>query len=164
MTRLSILGLNEYTDGHVWDQFETPEEISRQDAIDAILMECAELSLVYTDPDTVTGMIGLWCRKQMENWRHIAQALLEEYNPLHNYDRHEEWTDKGQTQVAGFNQSADMADKDAAESDHKGHIYGNIGTVTSAEMILGEMDVRMRYTVLDAIVNSFKDSFCIQVY
>lgn len=164
MVKLSILGLTQWTDGHVWDQFETPEEISRQDAIDAILMECAELALVYTDPDTVAGMIGLWCRKQMENWKHIAQALLEEYNPLHNYDRHEEWTDKGQTQVAGFNQAADMADKDAAESDHKGHIYGNIGVTTSAQMIAGEMDVRLRYNVLDAIVGSFKDQFCVQVY
>ena len=164
MTRLSILGLNEYTDGHVWDQFDVPEEISRQDATDAILMECAELSLVYTDPDIVAGMIGLWCRKQMENWRHIAQALLEDYNPLYNYDRHEEWTDKGQTQVAGFNQAADMADKDAAESDHKGHIYGNIGVTTSAQMIAGEMDIRLRYNVLDAIVGCFKDQFCVQVY
>lgn len=164
MVRLSILGLNEWTDGHVWDRFDVPDGVSRQDAIDNIMMECAELSLVYPDPDTMTFMIGLWCRKQMDNWTQIQKALKTSYDPLHNYDRHEEWKDTGASQVAGFNQSADMADRDAAQSDHTGHIYGNIGVTTAAQMIAGEMDVRMSYNLLDAITQSFKDQFCVQVY
>lgn len=164
MVRLSILGLNEYTEGHVWDSFDVPDGVSRQDAIDNIMMECAELSLVYPDPDTMTFMIGLWCRKQMDNWTQIQKALETSYDPLHNYDRHEEWKDTGASQVAGFNQSADMADRDAAQSDHTGHIYGNIGVMTSQAMVAEEVQLRLRYNLLDAITQSFKDQFCVQVY
>ena len=164
MVRLSILGLNEWTEGHVWDNFLVPTGVSRQDAINNILMECAELSLVYTDPDTVTYMIGVWCRKQMYNWTQLKAALETSYDPLHNYDRYEEWSDSGSSQVAGFNQAADMADRDAAQSDHTGHIYGNIGVTTAAQMIAGEMDIRTRFNLLDVICDSFKDEFCVQVY
>ena len=164
MIRLSILGLTEYTEGHVWDDFTVPAGIDRQDAIDNILAECAELSLVYTEQATVQMLIGLWSRKQAFNWEQLLKALEQAYNPLHNYDRHEEWTDSGSSQVAGFNESAGMADRDAAESDHKGHLYGNIGVTTAAQMLSGEMDVRTKYNVLDAIAQSFKDQFCIQIY
>ena len=164
MVRLSILGLNEFTEGHVWDSFDVPDGISRQDAIDNILAECAELSLLYTEPEYVKFMIGLWCRKQMNNWIQLKEALETSYDPLHNYDRHEEWKDTGATQVAGFNEQPNMADRDAAQSDHEGHIYGNIGVLTSQAMVVEELQLRLRYNLLDAITQSFKDQFCIQVY
>jgi len=172
MVKLSILALNDYTDGAVWDEFEVPDGMSRQDVIDSIMMECAELSLVYTQPEILTKMIGLWCRRNLENWRRIYLALNETYNPIHNYDRYEQWTDtssgESKGQVAGFNQEDGMADRDRAESagtgTHDGHIYGNIGVTTSAQMIEGEMDVRQRYNAVDAIVASFKDALCVLVY
>ena len=164
MVRLSILGLNEYTDGHVWDLFDVPEGVSRQDCIDNIMAQCAELSLVYPHPAAMKVMIGLWTRKNMNNWVQLKKALETEYDPLHNYDRHEEWRDTGASQVAGFNQDADLADRDAAQSDHTGHMYGNIGVTTAAQMIAGEMDIRTRFNLLDVICDSFKDEFCVQVY
>ena len=164
MVRLSILGLNEYTEGHVWDSFTVPAGIDRQDVIDNILAECAELSLLYTEPAFMQHMIGLWSRKQMNNWIQLKNALESSYDPLHNYDRHEEWKDTGATQVAGFNEQPDLADRDAAQSDHEGHIYGNIGVVTNATMAIEETQLRLRYNLLDAITQSFKDQFCIQVY
>ena len=145
MVCLSILGLNEYTDGHVWDRFAVPDGVSRQDCIDNIMAQCAELSLVYPHPATMKFMIGLWTRKNMDNWVQL-------------------WKDTGASQVAGFNQDANLADRDAAQSDHTGHIYGNIGVTTAAQMIAGEMDIRTRFNLLDVICDSFKDEFCVQVY
>ena len=108
--------------------------------------------------------IGIWSRKNLANWRRILKALTEEYDPLHNYDRYEDWTDDGKTQVAGFNQAAGMTDRDAAQTAHKGHLYGNIGVTTAAQMIAGEMEVRTQYTLQDAILASFKNDFCVLVY
>jgi len=172
MVKLSILALNDYTNGRIWDEFEVPDGMSRQDVIQSILMECAELSLVYTEPAILQRMIGLWCRRNLENWRRIYLALNETYNPIHNYDRYEQWTDtssgESKGQVAGFNQEDGMADRDRAESagtgTHDGHIYGNIGVTTSAQMIEGEMDVRRRYNAVEAIVDSFKGALCVLVY
>ena len=164
LTKISILGLTEYTGGSVWDQFQVPAGLYKQDVIDNILMQCAELSLVYTEPETMTRLIGIWSRKNLENWTRIMQALTNKYNPLHNYDRTEEWSDTGSYQVAGFDQGNGMADRDSARSDRSGHVYGNIGVTTAAQMIVGEMDVRVRFNTLDAIAESFKNEFCVQIY
>ena len=164
LTKISIMGLTDYTDGAVWDHFQVPAGLYKQDVIDNILMQCAELSLVYTEPETMTRMIGIWSRKNLENWTRIMQALTEKYNPLHNYDRTEEWSDEGSSKVAGFDQGNGMADRDSARSDHSGHVYGNIGVTTAAQMIAGEMDVRVRFNTLDAIAESFKNEFCVLIY
>ena len=172
MTRISILGLTNYTEGNVWSLLVLPADVDRQEVIDNICMECAELGLVYTSPATMKRMIGIWSRKNLHNWSRILKALTEEYNPLHNYDRHEEWTDESSgsssSQVAGYNQSAALADRDRADSSgsgsHTGHLYGNIGVTTSATMLTEEYNTRMKYTFMDAIVTSFKDAFCIQIY
>lgn len=164
MTRLSILGLNELTNGSVWDRLIVPDGIDRDNLINNILMECAELGLVYTDPDTMKNMIGIWSRKEQINWIQLKKALESEYDPLHNYDRHEEWRDTGSSQVAGFNQDAGMADRDAAQSDHTGHIFGNIGVTMATQMALSETAMRIQTNLLDAITQSFKNQFCVQVY
>ena len=164
MTRLSILGLNELTNGSVWDRLIVPDSIDRDNLINNILMECAELGLVYTDPDTMKNMIGIWSRKEQINWIQLKKALETEYDPLHNYDRHEEWRDTGTSQVAGFNQDASMADRDAAQSDHTGHVYGNIGVTMATQMAMAELTMRIQTNLLDAITQSFKNQFCVQVY
>lgn len=171
MTRLSILGLTDY-DPTVWEDLELPEDLDRQDTIDYICAECAELSLTYPQPAYMRKAIGIWSRKNLPNWLRIQTALNEEYNPLHNFDRYEDWTDKGtgssETRVAGFNEDAGMAPRDRADSTgdsrHQGHLYGNIGVTTSAQMIQGEMDVRTRFNLMDTILSSFKEQFCIQIY
>ena len=164
MVRMSILGLDNYTNGAVWDLLALPDDADRSLIIAYIEQECAELGLLYTDPDTVRSMIGVWSRKNLDNWGRILTALTEEYNPLHNYDRIEEWTDAGKTQVAGFDLDSGMADRDAGQSTHTGRVRGNIGVVSSATMLSGEIEVRMQYTFADVILDSFKKSFCILVY
>ena len=49
------------------------------------------------------------------------------------------------------------------ESSHEGHMYGNIGITTAAQMLQGERDINA-YNVYMAIVQEFKRQFCIIVY
>ena len=180
LARLSIVGINNWTDGQVWDLFQVPEGVSLQDAEDYIMSECAELSLCYVDPDYIKYRIGLWSRKQLPGWERIFRALTEDYDPLHNYDRYENWDEAGKasatgsnkTSVAGFNQAAGLADRDRTDQDtssessgtRKGHTYGNIGVTTSMQMLTQEVEGRVRFTMLDVILESFKQEFCIQIY
>ncbi len=176
--RLSILGLTKY-DPHIWQHFSVPSGLVKQYIIDTICLECGELGLVYTEPETVKLMIKLWVAKEMPGWIRMSRALSEEYDPLHNYNRYEEWSDTGnasatgqnKNSVAGFNQSAGLADRDQSDQQtssqsagtHKGHLYGNIGVTTSAQMLEGELEIRQR-NMTDIIVQSFKNKFCVQVY
>lgn len=90
--KFSILGMYNY-DPTVFDELVVPEGVSRSTLIHTILYKCADLSLVYTEPETLAEIIGLWSMDRAENWRRMALALTEEYNPLHNYDRTEEWSE-----------------------------------------------------------------------
>lgn len=181
LAKLSILGLYNYTEGAVFDDLTLPDGLDRQRVIDTILINCAELGLVYGDPGVVQHMIGTWSRNKLHAWERILLALETQYDPLHNYDRHEIWTDKSNAQaagsnsneVAGFNQSAGMADRDrseqetssSADSAHDGHIYGNIGVTTSMTMLREEVDGRQAYDDMAGIISdSFKANFCIQIY
>lgn len=45
----------------------------------------------------------------------------------------------------------------------KGRAHGNIGVTTSQQMIEAEREVAL-YNIIDVIINSFKNRFCLQVY
>lgn len=45
----------------------------------------------------------------------------------------------------------------------KGHVHGNIGVTTSQQMIQRERQVSL-YNIIDVIITSFKNRFCIQIY
>lgn len=178
LDRLSILAMTRY-DPHIWNGFYLPTGANRQEAIDFICWQCAEIGLTYTEPATLKEAIRIWSTANQDGWSRIWLAMTENYNPLHNYDRYEEWTDTGSAsatgqntnKVAGFNQSAGMADRDRSDSSssssssgaHSGHLFGNIGVTTSATMLKEEQEVR-QLSFYEIICKSFKDNFCVQVY
>ena len=69
------------------------------------------------------------------------------------------------------NSTTDMAHTDEAsstadstnESSHTGRVHGNIGVTTTQQMIEAERNI-VQFTVIDFIINSFKNRFCILVY
>lgn len=188
---LSILGLWNYDDT-IFANFNVPTGLDRDVAINKILFDCAELGLVYTDPDIVKVLIKNWSDTNSENWAKIYAALIEQYDPLHNYDKHEEWTDDrtiandststdnghNEHDVAGFNDNQilvhdykdtlynqNVIDHDGTDNlDHLGHIYGNIGVKTSQSMLTEEVELRTAYNMYQIIANSFKKTFCVMVY
>lgn len=82
---LSILGLY-YYDKHIFDSLELPKNASREVAVDAILMECAELEILFPDPKVMSYMIGAWSKTRIAAWEKIWTALSVDYNVLDNVD------------------------------------------------------------------------------
>lgn len=97
MATISVLGLNKYLAPYnksVFDELVLPEGIDKETLTDNILLKSAEFECIYADPDFLTGAIGLWGKKYYRTIEKWIAALNTEYNPLENYDRIEEWTDK----------------------------------------------------------------------
>lgn len=239
--RISIYGLLQ-ADATIFDNFQLPNDLvsQKEDIINNILMECYELEILYPDPRIMKQAIGLWSKKMKPSWERMLLALTEEYNPLHNFDRHEEYTDTGSgvtastentstsgsrsssssgsdsstssgvstadgtqtNSVMGFNESEGWADHDKEvstnngtsststngsseatssdsssssstnnsstsenkQSEHDGHLYGNIGVTKSQEMLKDEIEVRERFNIIDLITKSFRNTFCVLVY
>ena len=168
---LSVMGLYNYSD-NLFDLLTLPAGANKNDIVNSIILECAELETVYPDFGLMRDAIGLWSRTRLHEWERIYLTLTEDYNPLHNYDRHEEWDEDvsssghASTSVNGFN---DIADRDSSESRasgtqrHSGHLYGNIGVTESTTMAANELNFR-KTDFTQIIVEEFKKRFCILVY
>lgn len=167
---ISILGLYQW-DSTLFDPLTVPTGIDKQNVVNNILMECAELEVLYSNPDTMKTAIGVWSGLSQSSWNRMQSALAASYDPIENYNRYEDWEDgntsEAESQVAGYNDST-MANADRASSKgtgtHSGHIHGNIGVTTNQQMITEEMEMRTKYNMVDIITSEFKRRFCLLVY
>ena len=83
--KISILGLYQWNH-NIFDDMEIPEEIDAETVKWEILEECAELEILYPDPDFMKESIKYWSRRMLPNWQKIVDALIAEYNPIWNKD------------------------------------------------------------------------------
>lgn len=90
--RLTLIGLYNHDDT-LFDKLTLPAAYDRQTFIDTVLLDQGEKRVAYSDPEFFKYAIGIWARKWAASLEKIALALEAEYNPIHNYDRHEEWSE-----------------------------------------------------------------------
>lgn len=189
-SKITLIGLHNYSDGTIWNGLQLPEYFDRQTVIDNILLRCGEFEVLYASEEIMKSFISLWSMKSQRFFEHLAAAMEEEYLPLANYDRHEEWTDestghsegtgttKGATtgKVSAFNetgfQNRDQSITDdtmtsktdaTGRGDHTGHVYGNIGVMTTQKILMEEIAVSS-ISPYDIIADDFSNEFCIKIY
>ena len=172
-TTLSVNGLYQY-DNTLFDGMVIPPAMNKTVLINYIIMECAELEILIPNPDTLKILIESWSISRLHSWIRLYESTVQDYNMIENYDRTEEWTDQGSGQnhaknyKAGYNSGntvlSDNTDGDGWQhQQHNGHVHGNIGVTTAAQMIQGERDID-GYDVYMAITDEFKRKFCVCVY
>lgn len=80
-------------DPSIFDGVDFPSNISVQDFVDSLLMQCGEMPVLYSSPPLLKSLISVWSNISQYSWAHLAATLTAEYNPIENYDRMEEWSD-----------------------------------------------------------------------
>ena len=83
----SITWVEHGLDGDVTHTESIP--YTKQNIVDNILLECAELEVVYPDSDYMKLAIGTWSTKRLYTWQRIADVLYRKYDPFVNMNRHE---------------------------------------------------------------------------
>ena len=83
----SITWVEHGPDGDVTHTESIP--YTKQNIIDNILLECADLEVVYPDSDYMKLAIGTWSTKRLYTWQRIADVLYRKYDPFVNMNRHE---------------------------------------------------------------------------
>lgn len=106
-------------DPTIFDGVEFPSNISVQDFIDSLLMQCGELPVLYSSPPLLKSLIRVWAKISQYTWEHFAETLTAEYNPIENYDRTEEWEDST-TNTSHYTNSA----SNASSGSTKEQVYG----------------------------------------
>ena len=60
--------------------------LSKDVLVNNILLETAELSTIYTDPDFFKFAVTQWAAKEYPVWRALYETLFYKYNPIWNKD------------------------------------------------------------------------------
>jgi len=210
MAILSLLGIVNVDPTVINDtNFPLPNGLTHETLDPILLAETAELEILYPEPTTLSTVIKAWSTARGQAWAKMATALAAEYNPIHNYDRTESWTEAktgessragtnegsgqssgsstGTQDVAGYNAAGTVASvprtKDTGSSSgsssqsgewsedgsnsesstRTGRIQGNIGVVSSQQMVQAELELR-EIDLYKIIIQEFKKMFCLGVY
>ena len=98
--KVSFIGLanwNEdlFTDMCWPDPFDGDEPaLDQQSFLYELLSQTAELEVIYPDPQIMQWMIHTWSVTRCPVWNHLWATTQYEYNPIENYNRIEDGTDK----------------------------------------------------------------------
>ena len=94
---LSIRGLY-LADNTLFSEMSICSEMTNEDKdtiINNILMDYAELEVIYPDPVFMKHAIKEWSWKEVPTWDRIYAASKAEYNPIENYNRTEIGSETG---------------------------------------------------------------------
>ena len=108
--KLTMIGLYKY-DPTLFDDISLPAGIDKTVLVPEIIKECDEFELVYADGDFMKFMTDHFFKKHYRTFEKWVEGLAEEFNPLHNYDRHEIYTD-----TKGSNEKTDSTDNNRSVS------------------------------------------------
>lgn len=157
------------------DGVEHTATIAADKIVDNILSDCAELEILYTQPDYLKFAIGNWWERKSPIYTALLETTLYKYDAIANYDRREEWTDNNKVldstaehYAAGYNATEPTLasrDKGSGESSatHKGRVSGNIGVMSTQELIARQRAI-VDYDVISKITEDFKSIFCLTIY
>ena len=160
---LSIMGMYEY-DNSMFDGLDVPtytdknntvHVVNKNDVINSILLNCAELEVIYPKFDIMKLAIGVWSASEQDTWRKMFATQMAEYNPLWNVEA--DIVNIGS--VMGFNESSNWSDA-AKETQRR---TGNIGVTATQDLLQKERDIA-DFSIIRFITESFKKRFCLMVY
>ena len=168
---LSIMGMYEY-DNSLFDGLNVPTYTDKNNAvhivdksavINSILLNCAELEIIYPNFDTMKLAIGVWSISEQDTWRKMYATQMAEYNPLWNVDADIKNDSTVTHSVMGFNEATEWSNSDRnVVSEHQVRT-GNIGVMASQDLIKKEREIA-DFSIIRFITESFKKRFCLMVY
>ena len=75
-----------FTDRGYDDLFLTGWDLNKDTLVENLLMELAELNVLYTDPTFMKYAITTWSKKNKAVWQALYETLFFKYNPIWNKD------------------------------------------------------------------------------
>lgn len=104
MAMLTLQGLYNY-DSRLFDLMKVPKQLNVNTVIRTLCDRTRELELLYPELHYMKQRIGIWSDRNIWSWQKMCDVLDEEYNPIENYDRIEEWSDQNQSTETSHDQS-----------------------------------------------------------
>lgn len=190
LSKLTLVGLNEYSQGKLWENLELPEGYDVEVFINEVIKHGGEFPLLYADLDFMKFQVGAWSRKWFHTFERWLKADNFEYEALYNLDVKatieeigENHSIKGGTSNGNATHSKAAYDSNVLEpvdstsnyvrsdsnddSDHKvvteEYRRGNQGITMSQEMLDAERNVWM-WNIYNHMADLFVNEYCICLY
>lgn len=180
---LSLVGLYAY-DNSIFDKLVLPQEIEKETLINNLLLDCAELEIVYPSSNVMKEAIGFWSQSRLKSWNDMKNVLIvENYKPFINLERKEveernlnsKSNSSGNVlnKVSAFN-SSNLENKDSSDTSSNANVddtgtitktyEGDSAMFTKQNIIEQEMEMRLKYDLYKIIIDEFKKKFCLLIY
>ncbi len=95
--KMTLIGYSRWMKDNTDDLFKAfddlPAGVDKDVLVNNILLRGGEFEVIYSDPYFMQESIYTWLAKWQRTIEKWVAALAVEYDPLNNYDRHEEYTD-----------------------------------------------------------------------
>lgn len=183
---MSILGLYQY-DPTIFNDMALPAVITDKGnehlVYENILLEYAELEVLYPDPAVMKQAIAVWSQSRFHVWTRMADVLYEDYDPFINIkrDEHREITQtrdlasegEAENKISAWNDTtyADRSKTGTTSTDtgtvttvEDFHVEGDSAITDAQDVLKKEMEVRIRFDLIDIIVREFKNRFLLSIY
>lgn len=190
---LSILGLYLY-DNTLFDGLQLPtartdtitgvttEAVDKDVLVDNLLLQLAELEVIYPDTEVMKEAIARWSATRVKEWDKLNLTLYLEWNPLYNYDRMEEWTDgengsgsdNGSVEgsgtntstgsVAGFNSTTLVDNSKTVVSGNSTQSSTNSNSYNKNSTHSGTVKGNIGVTTFDKMVAQFRETVKFNIY
>lgn len=140
--KLTLIGCNAFFENIGDDLFKgltLPDGLAKKTLTDNILLQGGEFEVLYSDPWVLQNFISVWADREAATFKRWVDALAIEYEPLENYDRHEDWTDTldsdGTSNTTGTNDTSTSGTVTTDVSAYDSSSYQPKDKVTSSETI-----------------------------
>lgn len=112
---VSYLGLYNY-DPTIFNDFDLPDSIldrGLDEFVVELLSEIGQLEALYPNAIVFKKILKAWSRTRMPEWQRVEAALIAEYNPIHNFDRYEDYSDTNTEKETGTSNSISSTESNA---------------------------------------------------
>ena len=141
-------------DNTLFDNFTAPTDpegtpVDLDLIIDRILYKYGDTPLFTPDPAVIKFYIGQWSKRRQPLWNRFYKAVLEEYDPISNYDRTEKTTDyltHGHTVTTDDDLTAGTSVENQVSADNAGAYQPDSKSINSGK---DQRDITEKHTGID---------------
>lgn len=95
LAKLTLIGIYNYNNT-LFNEIRFPDNIDKKSVVNQIMFQYGEFEVLYPNDEFLKMAINHFFDINYKLFKKWADSLELEYDPLENYNRHEEWSDNKQ--------------------------------------------------------------------
>lgn len=133
IAKMTIIGMEQFLrdqNDSIFKDIILPSGIDKETLVDEILLKCSEFEVYYASSYMMKNATKHFFKKHLNTFEKWVEGEEVTWNPVENYDRWEDWTDKGSDERTGNRKDVSSA-SDTSTTSGSGETKQNVTTYDS---------------------------------